>query len=111
MYKIRKCEKYTVERRSDTVELDPEQFRNLSIPYKGNSEMEFFDYICELDIDYIYDEINEDLREKLNTFLNSDEWPEYNNDRGDRLWFEMCDDKEEVKRTNCGLFGFGLSDE
>lgn len=37
-YQIRKVEKYWVKRQSEVVELDPEKFRDLSIPYVGNSE-------------------------------------------------------------------------
>ena len=47
MYQLRKCETYSVTRQTAVATLDPEKFRNISVPYEGDSEEEFVNYIAD----------------------------------------------------------------
>lgn len=51
MYQIRKCQTYSVTSKTQTANLDPEKFRNLSTPYEGDSEEEFVNYISGIYLD------------------------------------------------------------
>lgn len=66
---IRKVEQYTVFQASPVFELDPEKFRKLSLPYTGNSEQEFVDYIAKIfpwDIPKDLDEESKNTLQELN---------------------------------------------
>jgi hypothetical protein len=65
MYQIRKCETYSVTSKTETANLDPEKFRNISVPYEGNSEEEFLNYISDLYIDEVYEELDKETLEEL----------------------------------------------
>jgi len=54
-----------------SIELNPEDFRNLENPYTGESDEDFIEYLDELEETY-YDEKNlsEEMKEKLELFLS-----------------------------------------
>jgi len=45
MYQIRLVEEKTIVQSSEVVTLDPQKFRNLSIPFEGEDEADFLKYI------------------------------------------------------------------
>lgn len=45
MIQIRKCEKVIVWRSSEVANLNPDKFRDISIPFRGDSEQGFLIYI------------------------------------------------------------------
>ena len=47
MYHIRRLEEAVITTSTEIASLDPEKFRNLPVPYTGNSESEFIDYIFD----------------------------------------------------------------
>ena len=53
------CETYSITRQTNTINLDPEKFRHISVPYEGNSEEDFVKYIAELDFYEINSELDE----------------------------------------------------
>ena len=69
MYQIRLVERRTVMTTSEVANLDPEKFRNLSIPYEGDSEEDFLNYISSLYFEDVYDELRELDEDTLNEFL------------------------------------------
>ena len=77
MYQLRKCLKFTSYQATNTITLDPEKFRNLSIPYEGNSEEEFLKYIDEnsYDLEDIYEEMDEEVEEIRNNISKPDGEP------------------------------------
>jgi hypothetical protein len=96
MYQIRKCESVTTLYGSEVANLDPEKFKDLSIPYKGNSEMEFLNYLSELFMSY--DDMISELEEKLGEEVfeelyklygtpNNPYW--YSTTKGSDEWYEM----------------------
>ena len=56
MYQIRKCERVTICYCSEVANLDPEKFKNISIPFEGESEE-------DLPVQKIYAE-TQSIREK-----------------------------------------------
>tara|TARA_R110000803_G_scaffold153384_1_gene218299 strand:+ start:1519 stop:1884 length:366 start_codon:yes stop_codon:yes gene_type:complete len=52
-YKIRSYERYSAVNVTNPIELNVEEFKNSTIPYEGNSEEEFLQYILT---NTIYDE-------------------------------------------------------
>jgi hypothetical protein len=101
MYQIRKCQTYSVTSKTKTAFLDPEKFRNLSIPYEGDSEEEFVNYISELYIDDIYEELDEETFSELDKFHDNVEWEEWYNSAwdGEESWFDIGEENEEYRRT------------
>ena len=101
MYQIRKCQEIVTYLSSPISTVDPEKFRNLSTPYSGNSEQEFLEYLNDLDIDDIYDELDEDTAIELSSFYNPEEWEEYYNstNKGENSWFEIGESNEEWRKT------------
>ena len=51
MYQIRKLEKYSVIRHSETAFLDPDDFRQYG--YSGETEQEFLEFIENFDLDLL----------------------------------------------------------
>lgn len=80
MYQLRKCLKFTSYQATKTITLDPEKFRNLSIPYEGNSEEEFLKYIDEnsYDLEDIYEEMDEETSSQMEGIWQP-EYEEYSN--------------------------------
>jgi hypothetical protein len=67
MIQIRRCEQYTVTTVTKVANLDPEKFRNLSsIPYNGETDEDFMNYIAELGYDLydFYDELDEETQQE-----------------------------------------------
>ena len=80
MYQIRKCERYTSWQCSEVATLDPEKFKTLSIPFEGETEEEFLNYISEntWEFDEIWDELDEETQNQLSSILDPS-WTEYSN--------------------------------
>lgn len=80
MYQIRKCERYTSWQCSEVATLDPEKFKTLSIPFEGETEEDFLNYISEntWDFEEIWDELDEETQDQLNSILDPS-WTEYSN--------------------------------
>lgn len=89
MYKIRKHQTYTVKSHTEVATLDPEKFRNLSIPFNGTTEEEFLYYISSLDYYDIYEELDEETNKEINKFFDNQEWTDYYNSalNGEETWF------------------------
>lgn len=64
-YQIRKSEEASVKYVTHPIELDTEDFRNLSIPYTGNTDKEFLEYIWS----FKFNGVPEDLSEELTDIL------------------------------------------
>lgn len=78
MITIRKVERYTVLRQSEHINLDPEKFRGLSIPYEGTTDKEFLHYIDGLlvelnDDENLWDELDQETQASIGPLLE----PEY----------------------------------
>lgn len=101
MYKIRKCERVTTVSHSVTALLDPEKFRNISIPYEGHTEEEFLQYLEEnrYELDEIWEEIDEETMTELNK-LWEPEWTEYDNSawHGEESWLELGEPNPEYSK-------------
>ena len=80
MYQIRKCERYTSCMASEVANLDPEKFRTLSVPFEGETEEDFLNYISQnqYELEEIYEEIDEETRNELDKIW-SPEWTEFSN--------------------------------
>lgn len=80
MYQIRKCERVTICYCSEPVTLNPDKFRNLSVPFEGETEEDFLNYISESKYDFedIWDEFDVETQEQLVYFLEP-EMTEYAN--------------------------------
>jgi hypothetical protein len=104
MYQVRKCQTYSVTTKTKTANLDPEKFRKLSIPYEGNSEEEFVNYISDLSFDEICDELDEETLEELNKLFENAEWEEWHNSTwdGEEVWCEIGEENPEY--SNSGGF-------
>ena len=102
MYQIRKCERVTMVSHSETASLDPEKFRDISIPYEGSTEEEFLQYLEEnrYELDEIWEEIDEDSMSELNK-LWEPEWTEYDNSawHGEESWMESGEPNLEYTKT------------
>ena len=101
MYQIRKCQTYSVTSKTQTANLDPEKFRNLSTPYEGDSEEEFVNYISGIYLDDIYEELDEETISELDKFFDNVEWEEWYNSAwdGEESWFDIGEDNDEWQRT------------
>jgi len=101
MYQIRKCQEIVTYHCSPVSTVDPEKFRELSIPYTGNSEKEFLDYLNDLDYDDISEELDEDTQLELYSFYYPEEWEEYFNstNKGENSWHEIGEVNEEYTKS------------
>ena len=104
-YKLRKTETYSVTEATIPVELNTEDFKNSTIPYKGNSEEEFMVYIMENEI---YDEDvfhdmglpKETVDKMYLIFLEGDRETLYdsrNNSADD--WYEVVELEKDSRRS------------
>ena len=100
---IRKCERVTVYNTTEVANLNPDDFRNLSIPFEGETDTDFLSYLgenmfelCEV----IYEEINRDTLEELSKMWEP-EWTEYSNStwNGEDSWIEAGEVNEEYTKT------------
>jgi hypothetical protein len=101
MYQLRKCETYTVTRQTKVANLDPEKFRNISVPYEGESEEEFVNYISGLYLDEISEELDEETLSEMNKFFDDIDWEEWHNSAwdGEQSWFDIGEANPEHSRT------------
>lgn len=107
MYQIRKCQTITIVSKTQTINLDPENFRNLSLPYEGNSEEEFVKYINGIDFNQLYEEnsLSQELDQQsvleLNKFYEDAEWEDFYNSSFDaeESWLEIGEENISFTRT------------
>jgi hypothetical protein len=99
---IRKCERVTVYNTTEVANLNPDDFRNLSVPFEGEGNEEFLAYLEDnkCDLEEIYEEIDEDVLNELNK-LWEPEWTEYSNSAwdGEDSWLESGEVNEEYSKT------------
>jgi len=92
MYQIRKCERYTCCQSTEVANLDPEKFRDLSVPFEGESEEDFLSYIesNRWELEEIYEELDEETLSELNKLWDPS-WTEYYNSayRFEDSWHEL----------------------
>ena len=102
MYQIRKCETYTVCQASEPVNLNPEKFKNLSVPFEGEDEADFLAYISEnlYELEEIWDEMDEETQNQLSG-LYSPEYKEYFNSTSkfEDSWYESGQVNTEWRKT------------
>lgn len=116
MYTIRKAERYTIWEATKAVNLDPESFKMLTdMPYEGESEEEFAEYIQGLYEDdwyEIYEELDnlgfEDDADAL-AILFEGEMEEYSNSTSkfEDSWFDIG--QEDPSYTKWGGFNVNYS--
>jgi transposase-like protein len=101
MYKLRKCEKYTVIRQTEVANLDPEKFRDLSVPFDGETEEDFLNYISELDYEDISEELDEETDIELNKFYDAADWSETYNSSWDseESWLDIGEPNESNSKS------------
>ena len=77
---IRKCERVVVFNTTEVANLNPDDFRNLSVPFEGESDEEFLTYIegNRYELEEIYEEFSEETLNELNKIWEPD-WTEYSN--------------------------------
>ena len=99
---IRKCERVTSYNTTEVVNLNPDDFRNLSVPFEGETDEDFLNYLDEnrYDIEDIHDELSEEVFNELNK-LWEPEWTEYSNSawNGADSWLESGEVNEEFSKT------------
>ena len=83
MFQIRKCERYTSYLCSEPATLDPEKFKNLTIPFEGETEEEFLNYISEnawefMDSEELWNSLDEETQNELSKIIEPD-MTEYSN--------------------------------
>lgn len=100
--KIRKCERIVVFNATEVANLNPEDFRNLSVPFEGESDEEFLSYLEEnkWELEDIYEEIDQEVLNELNK-LWEPEWTEYSNSAwdGEDSWLESGEEDESYRKT------------
>jgi hypothetical protein len=100
--KIRKCERVVVFNATDVANLNPDDFRNLSVPFEGESDEEFLAYLEDnkWELEDIYEEIDQDVLNELNK-LWEPEWTEYSNSAwdGEDSWLESGEEDESYRKT------------
>jgi hypothetical protein len=105
---IRKCQRVTSYLSSEVANLNPEDFRNLSIPFEGETDEEFLAYLEEnkWELEENYEEINEEVLNELNK-LWEPEWTEYSNSAWnvEDSWLESGEVNEKYSKTG----GFEIS--
>jgi len=99
---IRKCERVTVYNTTEVANLNPDDFRNLSVPFEGEGDEEFLAYLEDnkWELEEIYEEIDEDVLNELNK-LWEPEWTEYSNSAwdGEDSWLESGQEDESYRKT------------
>lgn len=99
---IRKCERVTTYSTTEVANLNPDDFRTISIPFEGETDEEFLSYLEEnrSELEEIYEEFNEDTLSELNKMWEP-EWTEYSNSawNGEDSWLESGEINEEYSRT------------
>jgi hypothetical protein len=110
MYQIRKCVTYTLVDATEVSNLNPEHFRNLSVPYEGNSEEEFLEYLD--DNQYEFYELSGELEEQgfketaeeLDKIGDGSDYTTISNSaiKGEESWLELGEKDE--KATKWGEF-------
>ena len=99
---IRKCERVTVYNTTEVANLNPEKFKNLSIPFEGETDEEFLAYLDEnrYELEEIWEEFSEETLSELNK-LWEPEWTEYSNSawKGEESWLEGGEVNEEYTKT------------
>lgn len=92
MYQIRKCKQFTSYQGGEVANLVPDKFRNLSIPYVGNTQEDFFDYITQnsWDLQDIYQEFDEQTLLEMEKIWQPN-WEEFDNSENkfEDSWMEM----------------------
>jgi len=110
--KIRKCRKWTSWESGSVVELNPDDFRNLSIPFEGETDEEFLSYLESnlWELEELYDEIDSELYEKIMQ-IHQPEFKEYYNSlyKYEECWIESGEVNKEF--TKNGEFETYLSTE
>jgi hypothetical protein len=100
MYQVRKIERYTVLRHTDTANLDPEKFR--TVGYDGDNEQDFLAFIENLDYSEVYDMLDKETRNQLSLIKEDYNWNEFYNTAWDYddYWFESgVEDIDESQRS------------
>jgi hypothetical protein len=99
---IRKCERVVVFNTTEVANLNPDDFRNLSVPFEGESDEEFLAYLEDnkWELEDIYEEIDQDVLNELNK-LWEPEWTEYSNSAwdGEDSWLESGQEDESYRKT------------
>ena len=99
---IRKCERVTVYNTTEVANLNPEDFKNISFPFEGESDEEFLSYLNEnrYELEEIWEEFSEETLSELNK-LWEPEWTEYSNSawKGEESWLEGGEVNEEYTKT------------
>jgi hypothetical protein len=99
---IRKCERVTVYNTTEVADLNPEDFKNISFPFEGESDEEFLSYLNEnrYELEEIWEEFSEETLSELNK-LWEPEWTEYSNSawKGEDSWLEGGEVNEEYTKT------------
>ena len=89
---IRKCERVTSYNTTEVANLNPEDFKNISFPFEGESDEEFLSYLDEnrYELEEIWEEFSEETLSELNKLLEP-EWTEYSNSayKGEDSWLEV----------------------
>jgi hypothetical protein len=102
MIQIRKCEKVTVYNTTEVANLNPEDFRALSVPFEGETDEDFLSYLenNRYELEDIYEEIGEEILSELNKIWEP-EWTEYSNSAwdGEESWLESGEVNEEYTKT------------
>ena len=98
MYQIRKCERYTSYRTSEVAKLDPNKFKSISLPFKGESEEEFLHYIRDNEFDQ--SELDEETQSELENLYDPD-WTEYYNSSFNFAddWYESGNPDSEFRKN------------
>jgi hypothetical protein len=99
---IRKCERVTVYNTTEVANLNPEDFKNISFPFEGESDEEFLSYLNEnrYELEEIWEEFSEETLSELNK-LWEPEWTEYSNSawKGEDSWLESGEINESYSKT------------
>ena len=89
---IRKCERVTICYCYEVADLDPEKFRNVSVPFEGETEEDFLNYISQntWEFEDIWDEFDEETQNQLGSLIEP-EMTEYSNSawKGEDSWHEL----------------------
>jgi hypothetical protein len=105
---IRKCRKWTSYESGPVVELNPDDFRNLSIPFEGETDEEFLDYLESnlWEFEDLYDEIDKELYEKLMDIhqpgsYGEEGYKEYYNSsyKSEESWIESGETNDEFTKN------------
>jgi hypothetical protein len=99
---IRKCERVTVYNTTEVANLNPQDFKNISFPFEGESDEEFLSYLNEnrYELEEIWEEFSEETLSELNK-LWEPEWTEYSNSAwiGEDSWLEGGEVNDEYTKT------------